>query len=125
MFRAFKLIGMVHPMGEVLITVTEYNKIRAIRADTGEVLDTLEPGLGNVLCLRTCSSLPVIVFGNDHGIVYLYSLFSGTEFSRMTAFNLSDFGIIDMHINYRATHIVVLDESNGLFVISVSVTIYF
>lgn len=113
---------MVHPMGDVLITVTAYNKVRALSVDTGLVLDTLDPGLGYVRCMRSCDSLPVIVFGNENGVVFLFSVFGGKQLQRITLFSLSEFTITDLLIDHEATHIVALDESNALFVIYVSFT---
>lgn len=110
---------MIHPMGDVVVTVSEFNKVRALRVDSGQVLDTLSTGFGVVHCLLSCSTLPVVVFGNDNGIVYLYSIFNGTQLSRMAIFNLSDFGITDVLINNQATQLVALDESNALFVLKV------
>lgn len=111
---------MVHPLGEVLITVTEFNKVRALCVDTGKTLDTLTTALGVVHCLQSCATLPVVAFGSDSGIVYLYSVFKTNQLSRLAIFHLSDFGITEILIDRRATQLIALDESNALFVMSVN-----
>lgn len=119
MLSPFKLIAMIHPMGDILVTVTQFNKVRALSVESGEILDTLTAEFGVVNCLESCASLPVFAFGSEYGIMYLYSVFNGTKFKQLSKFNLSDYAITEILMNYEATQFVALDESNGLFAIKV------
>ena len=70
-------------------------------------------------CIIAHPNLPVVVIGNVHGTVQLFSVYVPTEVKMLTEFCLTRDAITDVKYTQTGYILVVCDEKNNIFVIKV------
>lgn len=119
------MLAIINPLGEHIVTVNKFNCVNLVRVATGQIVDTLRETtthiLGNITCISSYRTLPVIVIGNSYGMVHLFSLYSGKAFEVMASFHLTDWEIVRL-VNWQDGNVIVaVDETNTIFLIKVGI----
>ena len=109
----FSSFIMLSPIGNVLVTVNQFNSINVLSVENGEKLATIETA--NHSCLKGNTVYPYIAVGSTTGVVFLVSLFDPKRPKMLTEFHLSYHHIYDIIFSENGSSMYVFDKGMNVF----------